>query len=164
MSDLATRIERLSREEALEAAQYVSRRVAGGEAGEAERVALGPIVNAPLRDVPVVEELARLVLLSAAADPELRGTVESAIEGAGRKNLILGGPEIVALAGIGLLALNTLLARGRTSEEESVEITEENGKRTIKIDRQVRYGVSGRLGEILSSYFEAFGGKSSAGE
>ncbi len=154
MSDLEKQINDLTREEALEAAQYLATKISEGRAPEArEQELLRPITDHPYANIEEIEQLSRLLLLTAADTDGYQDAVKSAIEGAGRKQLILGGAEIVALATIGLVALHTLITKGKSEEEEAITIKEENGKTTVSIKRKTRYAISDSLGKLLKSYF-----------
>lgn len=154
MSDLANSIEKLSREEALEAAQNLALQISqNASPNEREEELLKPFIEKPYENIQEIEQLARLVLLTAAADSENEEAVRSAIQGAGRKQLILGGAEIVMLATLGLFALNLLVTKGKSSERRTVKIEEEDGKTTFVIENEVSYGISPSLGQLLKSYF-----------
>jgi hypothetical protein len=154
MSDLVKQIEELTREEALEAAQYLSAALgASAEKASAEQAALQPLTEQPYAHLEDIEGLARILLLSAAAVPEYEEAVRKAVEGAGGKQFILGGAEIVVLSSLALLALQTVLTKGKTSEETVMTITEEKGKTIVKVQKSVRYGVSEKLRDILKGYF-----------
>jgi hypothetical protein len=154
MNELPDLIENLSREEALEAAQYLALRISEGQSpGDREEALLKPILEKPYENIQEIEQLSRLVLLTAAANPENEEVVRSAIAGAGRKQIILGGSEIIALATLGLLALNLLLTKGKSSERQTIKIEEKDGKNTFMVENQVSYGISASLGQLLKSYF-----------
>lgn len=154
MNDLIREIQELSREGALEALGFVNREVApGGEAHDAERRALEPIVAQPYQNIEEIEQLAKLVLISAALVPEYEETVRNAVSGVGRKQYILGGAEVVALAVVGLYALKVVLAKGQVSRHETIKIEEKDGKTTTHITRDIKYGVGPGLGSILKGYF-----------
>ncbi len=154
MNGLFTEIEGLTREEAFEATQYLALKVAEGQsAGEREKQFLKPFLDHPYANIEEIEQLSRLVLLTAAATDGYEEAVKSAIEGAGRKQLVLGGPEIVAIATIGLFALHTLLTKGKSSEDEAITIEEKDGKTSIVIKRKTTYGISDSLGKIIKGYF-----------
>lgn len=154
MNELPNLIENLSREEALEAAQYLALRISEGQSpGVREESLLKPIIEKPYENIQEIEQLSRLVLLTAAANPENEEVVRSAIAGAGRKQIILGGSEIIALATLGLLALNLLLTKGKSSERQTIKIEEKDGKNTFMVENQVSYGISASLGQLLKSYF-----------
>lgn len=158
MNDLIREIEGLSREQALEAAGFLSRQLAPDSgAGETERTLLEPLTAEPYRNIEEIEQLARIVLMSAALDPEYEAAVRKAVEGAGRKQYILGGAEIVALAAICLLALQAVIARGKSSESETISIEDDGEKTSTFIHKEVTYGVSPKLGAILKAYLT--GGK-----
>jgi hypothetical protein len=153
MNTLADQIEGLSRDQAIEAAQFLSRSLSRGqEVGEDEMAALAPLLAQPYEYVDEVEQLARVTLLAAAATPEYEANVRKAIAGTGRKQVILGGADIVALAGIGLLALDVIITRGKSEETVSSEFISQDGTK-VNISKTTRFGISGRLGNILKSYF-----------
>jgi len=150
MDDLIREIENLSREQALEAAGFVSDQVtidAETDGNEAE--ALEPLTDQPYQNIEEIEQLARLLLITAALTPEYQETVRRAIEGAGEKQFILGGAEIVALAVLTVGALHVLVSEGKESEEEVITIESEGDKTTTTIHRTTKYGISGRLGSML---------------
>jgi hypothetical protein len=154
MSDLVNSIEKLSREETLEAAQNLALQISpNASPNEREEELLKSFIEKPYENIQEIEQLARLVLLTAAADSENEEAVRSAIRGAGRKQLILGGAEIVVLATLALFALNLLVTKGKSSERRSVKIEEEDGKTTFVIENEVSYGISPSLGQLLKSYF-----------
>jgi hypothetical protein len=153
MSDLTKSIEKLSREEALEAAQNLALEVTQHASPSERKDELPkPFIDKPNENIEEIEQLARLILLTAAADPEKVEAVTSVIEGPGRKELILEGTEIVVLGTLGLFALS-LLAKGKSSEGRTIKIKEGDGKTTFVIENQVSYGISRTLGELLKSYF-----------
>src|SRR5579884_1444307 len=99
MSDLIQQIENLSREQALEASSFVSEAlVMNTEGGDTEKTILKPLIDKPYQNIEEIEQLSRLVLISAALTPEYENTVRKAVEGAGKKNFIMGGAEIIVLA------------------------------------------------------------------
>jgi hypothetical protein len=154
MTDLVARIEGLSREEALEAAKYLSQSLgATPEKATTEKKALQSLTDHPFANVEDIEQLARLLLLSAAAVPECEDAVRKAVGGAGGKQFILGGAEIVVLSSLALYALQVVITKGKTLDEKVVTITEEKGKKIVEIRKTVRYGVSAKLSEILKGYF-----------
>jgi hypothetical protein len=80
------------------------------------------VAGAPDAHVSEVEDLARLVLLAGAVDPDLRPTVEEALDAVGQRNFILGGAEIVALAAIGAFVFTSVQSGGKASEEETLHV------------------------------------------
>jgi len=74
------------------------------------------ISDQPYQHLEEIEQMARLLLMEAATTGGYQGYVRSAVEGAGKKQVILGGMEIVALAAISLGALHVILSKGKTSE------------------------------------------------
>jgi hypothetical protein len=157
MNTLVERIEKLNREEAIEAAQFLSRSLTGGQgAGAAENSAVAPIKAQPFKYLEEVEQLARVILLAAAANPEYEKEVEKALAGSGHKQIVLGGMEIIALAGIGLAALHVVITRGKSKEQVDTEIVNADGTK-VKISKTTSYGISSRLGDVLKNYFGAAG-------
>jgi len=154
MADLIQEIANLSREQALEASQFVGRRILVDKAtGEAEQTALKQLIENPFQNIKEIEQLARLLLFSAALTPEYEGITRKAVEGAGKKNFVLGGAEIVVLAMISLGALHVIVTRGKISE--TLEIKEEkdkDGKVTTTINKQVKYGIGLNLATVLRNY------------
>jgi hypothetical protein len=154
MEDIIKQINDLTREESLEAAQYLALTILEGKlAGEREKQFLQPFLEQPYANIEEIGQLARLLLLTAVLTDGYEEAVKSAIEGAGKKQLILGGTEIIALATIGLIALHTLLTRGKSGEDETIAIEEKDGKTTISIKRKTTYGISDSLGKMLKGYF-----------
>lgn len=154
MSDLTNSIETLSRAEALEAAQNLALQITQNASPSAREEELSkPFIDKPNENIQEIEQLAQLILLTAAADPDNAEAVRSAIEGAGGKQLILGGTEIVVLATLGLFALNLLVTEQKSWKGQTIKIEEEAGKATFIIENQVSYGISPSLGQLLKSYF-----------
>ena len=155
MSDLTNSLEKLSREEALEAAQNLVLRVTqNASRSEREDELPKPFIDKPNENIGEIEQLARLILVTAAADPERVEAVTSLIEGAGRKEVVLEGTEIVVLATLGLFALDLLLRKGESSDRHTIEIEEQDGNTILVIESGISYGVSPSLGQLLKSYFE----------
>jgi hypothetical protein len=149
---LIQQVEQLSREQALEAAGFVAEAITEEtqpEIGAESR--LESITHQPYERLEEIEQIARLLLMHAATIEEYHDYVRSAIEGAGKKQVILGGGEIVALAVIALGALQVVLTKGKLYEEKSTEIREENGKTFVVIKEVGKYGISGILASILKN-------------
>ena len=109
MTDLSKLIEKLSRGEALDAAQNLTLWITqNASKAEREEELLRPFIDNPNEKVKEIEELARPILLTAAANSESTEAVGWAIEAAGRKELIGKGVDIVVLATLGVFALNLL--------------------------------------------------------
>jgi hypothetical protein len=153
MSDLTNSIEELTREQALKAAQNLVLQITQkATPSEREEELPKPFIDAPNENIQAIGQLARLVLLTAAADPENAEAVRSVTKAAGRKELILEDTEIVVLATLGLFALN-LLAKGKSFERHTIKIEEDGGKTTFVIEDHVSYRISPSLGRLLKSYF-----------
>jgi len=154
MSDLTNSIEKLSREEALEAAQNLALQVTqNASPSEREEELPKPFIDKPYENVQEIEQLARLILLTAAGDAENAETVRSAIQEACRKQVILEGVETVVLATLGLFALNLLITKGKSPGRRTMKIEEEDGQTKFVIENQISYGISPTLGEVLRVYF-----------
>lgn len=154
MNELVTSINELSREQALEAARYLSASLGVSTDNVArERAALEPLTQQPYANAADIEALARLLLLTAAAEPDYQIAVQKAVDGAGVKQFILGGAEIVIISSLALCALQTVIAKGKTQTDEVMTITEEGGKRTVEVRKTVKYGVGKQLADVLGGYF-----------
>lgn len=132
-NDLIAKINGLTRDQAIEAAGFVSQSLAGDEPIDQNAPALKAIVAEPYSHLPDVEALARLILISAASTEQGAKEVDQAISGTGRKNLILGGMEIVALAALGVVALRIIVTGGRGRTERTLEVLEKDGKPYVKM-------------------------------
>lgn len=153
MSDLTNSIERLSREEALEAGHNLALQITRhASPSEREEELPKPFIDKPDENIQEIEQLARLILLTAAGDAETSEAVRSVIEEARRKQVIPEGAETIVLATLGFFALN-ILAKGKSSQERTIKIKEDDGKTSFVIEDQVSYGISRSLGELLKSYF-----------
>lgn len=156
MTAVKDRIGALSTEQAIEAAQFLCDALVGPDAeSDAARTAVGSIADAPYQNLQAVDELARLVLAAAADMPEYAPAVEKAIDAAGRKNVVLGGAEIVALSIVGLLALDLIVRKGVAEEKSSeiVEVDPKTGKKTVRTSKHVKYGLSNTLSGVLTKFF-----------
>lgn len=133
---------------ALEAAQLLSVAL---DAEPASDVA-SPVILSPLEHRREVAEMCRLLLTIAATDPQTRELAAESIAGAGRKHLVLGGMEIVALAALALGALQVCLSRGRQAEESVMTIERQaDGTEVTTIRKTVKYGLSSQIGQLVRS-------------
>jgi hypothetical protein len=148
--ELAQRIEGLDEATALEAAQLLASALDAAPVGHAAGY---EVLDRPLEHREDIAVLCRLLLLTAASiDADTRDLVEESIAGAGRKQLVLGGMELVALSVLVLGALQAFLSRGRTAEDEEISVTtREDGSQEVVIRKSVRYGISGNLAKLLGS-------------
>jgi hypothetical protein len=151
--ELITRIQALTREEAMEAALALAQELEASEEphGEAGRF-VQAVKTAPLQHIEETEELARVLLVAAAADEDFAPTVREILDAIGTRAFILGGLEIVALAGLGVAALHILLSKGRTHENEELTLKfGPNGEVTEMVVRgEVGYGISADLGGVVA--------------
>ena len=155
MGDLTELIEKLPRAEALEAAQNLTLRVTqNASKDEREEELPKPFIDKPNENVQEIEELARLILLTAAANSESAEAVGCAIQAAGSTESTDGGAEMIVLATLGAFALNLLVTKEVSSDRPTIKIEEEDGRATFVIENQISYGISRSLGQFLNSYFE----------
>jgi hypothetical protein len=143
----------LPRETVLEAATFIAEELAPDAESEPEATWVG---SQPFTHVGDVEALARFILLGRALDgPDGLAEVEAAIEGSGKKNLVLGGMEIMALAGLGVIALRILVKRGQLTEK-TVQMQQDrktgSWSAVVKeIEKPV--SISDELAAVLQSFF-----------
>lgn len=151
MSDSLIRtIQQLSRDEAIEAARFLGRSVVEDEPAPHRDTTLAPIAEEPYGHLPDVESLARLLLLVAASTPGGADEVERAIAGVGRKQLVLGGAEIVALAALAVVALRILVTGGRGRSARRVKLYDTDGRPRVEIEEiDEPISISADLAQIL---------------
>jgi hypothetical protein len=150
IDEIRKAINELSREQVIEAAGFVSKDVAGIEPIEEILPSLRTITDQPYQSLPDVESLARLVLICAASSPEGKLAVQDAIAGTGRRQFILGGAEIVALAAIAVVALRIIVTRGRGRTKRSIELFDKEGRLYAKVEEiQEPVSITSELAEIL---------------
>lgn len=152
MTDLHTQIRQLDRAIAWEAAQMLA-----AELGADPDVS--PIdheaITKPERHPDDLEALAKvLLLITADIDPD---AVTRAIDGAGNKQLILGGAELVALAVLIVGGLQVIISRGKTSEHVEIIVERDsNGEEHIvRIGRTTHYGIPSPVASILRGLLPA---------
>lgn len=150
---LVKTIKELPRDQAMEAARFLAEAMAV-TVDKRGATAVEPLTTEPYESLEEIDQLARLLMLASAADPELEDEVRSAIEGAGRKQFIFGGAEIVALAALAVSALHVVMTKGKKGETEKIKVEEKSDGTTVTtIDRKVTYGITARLGQVLTGYF-----------
>lgn len=144
----------LPRDRAIEAARFVASEIAGASDGRSQEVGAWA-AGSPFTHIGDVETLSRLVLIARAlSGAEGADSVERAIEGSGRKNLVLGGVEIVALAGIGVIALQLILTGGKLIETEITYSHDADGKPIITTRRtEKELPLSNALAAVLRPLF-----------
>jgi hypothetical protein len=143
--DLIQRILGADRETVYEAAQLYAATLEPEFDGELPD---HPLLREPADHPGDVEDLARVLLLVAVeSDP---AEVALALDGAGRRQVVLGGAELVALAALGVGALHVLVSRGRTREVRTRQVREgADGEREVVETIETTYGISGQLGSLL---------------
>lgn len=152
--ELIEQINKLTRDQALEAAGFISDVITEGDEPNIDAESkLKSITDEPYKNLEEIEQMARLLLMKAAMLEEYRNDVKSAIEGAGKKQFILGGTEIVALAAISLCALHVVLSKAKSYEGKTTKIykDKETGETVVEIKEEVKYGISGTLVSILKA-------------
>ena len=153
--ELVTEIMALPREIVIEAARFLAADLTGEVSDEQGESAGAWAAQKPFTHVGDVETLARLVLIAGAlGDAETSARVDTAIAGAGRQNLVLGGGEIVALAGLGVIALQILLTRGKLTDREITTGQDSNGRPTVIIRvTEKPISLSESLATVLKTMF-----------
>jgi hypothetical protein len=150
--NLIEAINKLERDQALEAARFLCQSLVGDELVDEGCPELQLIAEQPYAHLPDVESLARLVLISSASVPGSMEQVRKAIAGTGRKQFILGGAEIVALAALAVVALNIVVRGGHGRTAESLTLLDVDGKPFAKIEKvDEPISISSELAGILRS-------------
>lgn len=149
-SQLDQQIRALSDAEALEAAQLYAFEV-GATPDEPldPAVAEHELLLAPTDHVAELAQLARLLLLTGTANDD--PAAARAVAGAGQTQFVLGGAEIVLLAGLLVTAYHVHKTDGKihdTTVEKTV--TKPDGTVEVEVTHEVRYGISGRLLSLLT--------------
>lgn len=152
MTDLVVRIENLDRAAVYEAAQLLAADLgADPDAAPLEH----EIIADPLAYQGDLEELCRILLTRTFDfDP---AAVEDALDGAGHKQVVLGGLELIALGILVMGGLQIALARGKTSEEVETTVVERNAdghEKMTTTKRKTEYGISKNTASLLSSLTE----------
>jgi hypothetical protein len=147
VTDLHTQIRQLDRAIAYEAAQMLAAELgADPDANPIDH----EVITKPERHPDDLEDLAKvLLLITADIAPD---TVTSAIDGAGNKQLILSGSELIALAVLVIGGLQVIISRGKASERvEIVYERDSNGEiQVVRIDKTTRYrDISNPVASIL---------------
>lgn len=142
-------LDTLARERVLEAAGYLAESVSVGDLPEDYSDVLRQFADEPYGHLAEIEEVARLVLAVALTGDDTRDAALTAIGGTGRKQVIIGGAEIVTLAAIALAALHTMLTKGKASTRTKIRIEADGDRTTVTIDEQVTYGMSPRVGGLI---------------
>jgi hypothetical protein len=152
MTDLYARIDGLDRVTAYEAAQLLAVELG---ADPDVRLVDHEALNEPLAHQDDFENLAKvLLLITADADPE---AVERAIDGAGRKQLVLSGDELIALSVLIVGALQVLMSKGKAGEHVEIVIERDsNGQEKITTKKSIHYyrisvGVAGLLRSLAGA-------------
>jgi hypothetical protein len=150
MNGLVEEIGRLSRAEALEALGYLADALQVSDEPDLPRAdLLGDWEEHPYEHLSEMEELARILLQCAALTPEIEGAARTAVAGVGRKQLVLGGLELVALAILALGVAQVLVSKGREREEVLEIEEEENGRKRRLTWRGTSFGISKELANVL---------------
>lgn len=157
---LAASVAALTREEAIEAALAMAEEIVGPDAHpgsgvwpEAAATFAGEVEESPYAHLPEVDDIARALLIVAGAGEEWGPQVSEVLAGVGRKALVFGAAEIVALAGLGVLALALVLSKGRSREKETIEF-HEDGK--LVYERETVYATGPKLIEQLAKIITGF--------
>lgn len=147
MTDLVQRIQTVDETTAIEAAQLLASAL--GVSRDAE-------TQVELDNRTDVADLGRILLAVAANDPETTPLVEEALAGAGHKQLVLGGAELVILAGLAVSALHMCITKGKTKEVETLTIEKNpDGTDKMTVHKETTFGVSARLGNLIKTILES---------
>jgi hypothetical protein len=140
------RIAGLSEAEALEAAQLLFTAL-GLEPGKAPD---SSVLTDPLAHRVELDSLARVALSLAALDEDTAPIVDESIDGAGHKQFVLGGGEILAIAGAIAVLIRAIGARGRSKVDEAITFETKNDEVTsVTIHRTVTYGATDKLADLI---------------
>lgn len=107
MNNIIQQVQNISSSTAIEAAKIVASSIA--EEPLMNEIEFEKEFGDPLSHINEMDQFARLILINAAEKPEYEYLVQQAIANSGRKQLVLGGMEIIALAAIGLAALRIIV-------------------------------------------------------
>lgn len=159
---LLARIDAANREEVLEAARFFSRKLAAGSPELAPTQALAAdLARQPFAHVEGLEKICRALLAAGAYDPALASEVTRALDGAGRKQFILGGAEIVALAVVAVIALKVVITGGKGQSQQYTHMTmHPDGRIDLIIDKSSK-AIS--ITEDLAALFRGTPGQENGG-
>ncbi len=155
--EIIQRIVSLTREEAMEAALALDDRLAEppvGEPGfeEEAQTFVDELEAQPFAGLQDVEELARVALAVASLDALYRPGVEDILGRVGNKAFIFGGAEIVAAGIVALRIVQTVLAKGKRTEEETTEVSlDDRDQPRIVHRRKTVYATTPKVGQLLSA-------------
>jgi hypothetical protein len=121
VDNLVKRIADLSPEDAMEAALALQSQF-GDAATDTESAYVAAVKEDKFAHQAEVGDLARSVLLVGANDPELRDSVEEAVEAVGQSQFVFGGAEIFALAALGVYVFNSIQAGGKASQKKKTSV------------------------------------------
>ncbi|MEU9047144.1 MULTISPECIES: hypothetical protein [unclassified Kitasatospora] len=152
--ELAASIAALNREEVFEAVLALGDLLTE-DTPEQEALSdlMAEVERNPYAMLPDVEDLARILLLTAAGTEEWRTPVTDAVGSAGRKAFVFGGLEIVAVGALAVAGLAVVLARGKAEERTTMEL-DENGK--LRYEREVVYTSGSGLVRALAKFLGTF--------
>lgn len=122
MSDksLLNQIQSLTRPQVLEAANSFANLITAELVDQETESIADMIKDNPARHLDEVEELSRILLINASEDDEYKELVKEVVDNVGKKQAVLGGTEIIALALIGVAALR-IIKNPKKKEEITVK-------------------------------------------
>jgi hypothetical protein len=148
--ELVEKIKNLPDEVALEAGQLFTMELGIVSADDLGALGDDPLLADPQQHVDELAELARVLLLSAATDEVDRDAAARSVDGAGRKQFILGGAEIVLLAGLLVTAYRAHRTGGKKKESRTVTSeTRPDGTTVTTINETVEYDTSNLVADLL---------------
>lgn len=151
--NLITRINALTREEAMEAALALGDELNTDEElqGEVRRF-VEEVEQAPLQYIEETEELARILLVAAADDNELAPTVRKILDAVGEKAFIFGGLEIIALAELVVAGLQIVISKGQTRNTNTTtfKFNPDGTIAEMVVREEQQFGISPGIGHLLA--------------
>jgi hypothetical protein len=148
---LTDKILALSDNEACEAGQFLAIELgASPDAAIRDDLAADPLLTEKGATPTDIGQLARVLLLIAAEDPESTDAVERSVAAVGRQFFVLGGAEIVILAGLLVTAYQIHVTKGikevsrRTTIERSAD-----GAEKVVISEKTKFNVTNVVAGML---------------
>lgn len=146
MENLKEKIALLNTDELLEATQILANEIIDGADTTAEENVIQPLLTNPAAHLKDIETVCRLLLNEAAESEEYKALVLDAVSNTGRKNFIMGGWEIVALAAVVVAGIRVV-----RNPVQSIEESEENGKKYRKVIYNADSSFMDKLMELIKA-------------
>jgi hypothetical protein len=152
LSNLLDQIAEAPHEQVLEALVFLAQSLGVSLRPDLQAADTEPTATPSQETLLDIASIARIALSAAAlSDQDSLIAAELALQGAGRKQFILGGAgEIAVLGTLGISLLHVIFSRGKISEETAVKIEVTDGGTVTTISKRIRYGISSpRLGGAI---------------